>query len=115
MVVNQSNLEILSKVATCFCVTSVKLIRNVVLIARLVLTNGATSATSEQSLSTLRRRLKKWLQSTTKQKRFNSLTLLNENPDIFDKISLTDVANEFVSLHPSRLNIFGKFTDQDLS
>ena len=91
-----------------------KLIRNVVLIARLVLTNGATSATPERSFSTLRR-LKTWLRSTMKQKRFNSLTLLNENPDIVDKMSLIDVANEFVSLHPSRLNIFGKFTDKDLS
>ena len=47
-----------------------------------------------------------------KLKRFNSL---NENPDIFDKMSLIDVANEFVLLYPSRLNIFGKLTDKDLS
>ena len=50
-----------------------------------------------------------------KQKRFNSLTLLNENPDIVDKMSLIYVGNEFVLLHPSRLKIFGKFTDKDLS
>ena len=50
-----------------------------------------------------------------KQKRLNSLTLLNENPDIVDKMSLIDIANEFVSLHPSRLNIFDKSTDKDLS
>ena len=37
-----------------------KLIRNVVLIARLVLTNGTTSATPERSFSTFRR-LKMWL------------------------------------------------------
>ena len=91
-----------------------KLIRNVVLIASLVLTNGATSATTEGSFSTLRR-LKTWLQSIMKQKRLNSLTLPNENPDIVDKMSLIDIANEFVSLHPSRLNIFGKSTDKDLS
>ena len=91
-----------------------KLIRNVVLIARLVLANGATLATLERSFSTLRQ-LKRWLRSTMRQKRFNSLTLLNKNPDIANKMSLIDVASEFLSLHPSRLNIFGKFTDEDLS
>ena len=91
-----------------------KLIRNVVLIARLALRNGAISATPERSFSTLRQ-LKTWLQSTMKQKRFNSLTLLNENLDIVEKMFLINVANEFISLHPSRLNIFGKFTDKDLS
>ena len=91
-----------------------KLIRNVVLIARLVLTNGTSSAISERSYSTMRR-LKTWLRSTVKQKRFNSVTLLNENPDTVDKMSLIDVASEFVSLHPSHLNTFGKFTDKDLS
>ena len=91
-----------------------KLIRNVVSIARLVLTNGARSATPERSFSTLRQ-LKTWLRSTMNQKRFNSLTLLNEKPDIVDKMSLIDVVNEFVALHPSRLNTFGKFTDKDLS
>ena len=49
------------------------------------------------------------------QKRVNSLTLLNEKSDIADKMFLIDVVNEFVSLHPSRLNTFGKFTDKDLS
>ena len=91
-----------------------KLIRNVVLIVRLVLTNGTTSAIPERSFSTLRQ-LKTWLQSTVKQKRFNSLTLLNENPDIVDKMSLIDVANEFVSQHRSRWNTFGRFTNRDSS
>ena len=91
-----------------------KLIRNVVSIARLVLTNGATSATQERSFSTLRW-LKTWLRSTMNQKRLNSFTLLNEKPDIVNKMSLIDVVNEFVALHPSRLNTFGKFTDKDLS
>ena len=64
--------------------------------------------------STLRR-LRTWLRSTVKQKRFNSLTLLNGNLNIADKMSLISVANEFVSFHSSRLNTFGKFTDKDLS
>ena len=90
------------------------LIRNPVLIARLVFTNGATSATTKRSFPTLRR-LKTWLRSTLRQKKFTSLTLLNKNPDIVDKMSLIEVANEFVLLHPPRLNTFGKFTDKDLS
>ena len=90
-----------------------KLIRNIVLIARLVLTNDATSATPEGSFSTLRRH-KTLLRSTMEQKRFNSPTLMNENSDLVNKMSLID-ANEFLSLYPSRLNTFGKFTDKDLS
>ena len=89
-----------------------KLIRNVVLIVGLVLTNGTTSATLELSFSTLRQ-LKTWLRSTMKQKRFNSLTLLNENPDVVDKMSLIDVAKEFVSHHRSHWNTFGRFTNKD--
>ena len=49
------------------------------------------------------------------QKRPNSLSILQENPTIDDQMSLFDVANDFVVLHPSRLNIFGKFADKDLS
>ena len=91
-----------------------KLIRNIVLIARLVLTNDATSATPEGSFSTLRRH-KTLLRSTMKQKRFNTPTLMNENSDLVNKMSLIDVANEFLSLYPSRLNTSGKFTDKGLS
>ena len=91
-----------------------KLIKNIIIIIRLVLTCGATTATPERSVSLLRR-LKTWLRSTMTQKRLNSLSILQENPTIVDQMSLIDVANDFVALHPSRLNIFGKFTDKDLS
>ena len=91
-----------------------KLIKNVVIIIRLILTRGATSATPERSFSTMRR-LKTWLRSTMSQKRFNALTMMNENKAILDTISLIDIANEFVSVHPSRQNIFGiKFTESDM-
>ena len=60
-----------------------KLIKNVVIIIRLVLTMGATSATPERSFSTMRR-LKTWLRSTMSQKSFNALTLMNENKAILD-------------------------------
>ena len=45
---------------------------------------------------------------------FKSLFTVGIN-DIVEKMYLIDVANKFVSLHPPRLNIFGKFTDKDLS
>ena len=41
------------------------------------------------------------------QKRLNSLSIVQENPTIVDQMSLIDVANDFVALHPSRRNIFG--------
>ena len=90
-----------------------KLIKNVVIIIRLVLTMGATFATPERSFSTMGR-LKTWLRSTMSQKRFNALTLMNEKKAVLDTISLIDIANEFVSVRPSRQNIFGKFTESDL-
>ena len=74
---------------------------------------GATSATPERSFSTMRW-LKTWLRSTMSQKRFNALTLMNENKAILDTFSLIDIANEFVSVQPPRQNIFGKFTESDL-
>ena len=90
-----------------------ELIRNVIFIIRIVLTNGATSATSEKSLSMVKR-LKTWLRSTMTQKRFNVVSLLPENQKVVDEMSLIDVTNRFIYLHSARLNIFGKFTDKDL-
>ena len=84
-----------------------KLIKNVII--RLVLTMGATSATPERSFSTMSR-LKTWLRSTMSQKRFNAII----DEAIIDTISLIDIANEFVSVRPSRQNIFEKFTESDL-
>ena len=48
------------------------------------------------------------------QKRLNSLSILNDNKDILDEISLVNVANEFVDHHPDRKNTFGRFTAKDL-
>lgn len=90
-----------------------RMIENVVIIIRLVLTMGATSATPERSFSSMRR-LKTWLRSTMKQKRFNSLAIMSEHKETLDSLSLIDIANEFVRVQPERLNIFGKFTENDL-
>ena len=47
------------------------------------------------------------------QKRFNSLAVLSFHKELTDKISLVNVANEFVASKPSRKNIFGKFVESD--
>ena len=90
-----------------------ELIRIVVVITRIVSTNGLTSPTVERSFSMLRR-LKTWLRPTMTQKRLNVFSLRQENQAIVDEMSLIDVANELVNLHSACLNIFGKFTDKDL-
>lgn len=89
------------------------LIRNTVKLMKLVLVGAATSATPERSFS-MARRLKTWLRSTMKQKRFNSLAILTFHKELTDNISLLDIANEFVESKPSRKNIFGKFEESDL-
>ena len=64
-------------------------------LTKLVLVSAATSATPERSIS-LARRLKTWIRSSMLQKRFNSLALLSCHKELCDKLSLIEVANEFV-------------------
>ena len=86
---------------------------NVIAIIKIVLVGAATSATPERSFS-LARRLKTWLRSTMSQKRFNSLAVLSTHQSQTDNLSLVGVANEFVDAKPNRLNVFGKFENNDL-
>ena len=48
------------------------------------------------------------------QKKLNSLSIMYDNKDLLDNLSLIDVANEFVGLQPNRKNAFGSFTVKDL-
>ena len=48
------------------------------------------------------------------QKRPNSLSVMYDNKDLLDNLSLTNVANEFVGLQPDRKKAFGSFTVKDL-
>ena len=89
-----------------------RLIQNVTVI-KIILTNGATSATPERSFSMLRK-IKTWLRSRMSQKRLNSLSIMYDDKDLLDNLSLIDVANEFVGLQPDRKNAFGSFTVKDL-
>ena len=49
-----------------------------------------------------------------KNKKFKDLALLNYYLDILDSMSLTKVANEFVSAKPRRIKEFRVFTEDDL-
>ena len=89
------------------------IIQNVVKIVKIVLTNGATSATPERSFS-MARRLKTWQRSTMSQRRFNSLAILSAHKDILDGLSLVDIANDFTEARSSRRDEFGVFKDTDL-
>ena len=91
------------------------LIPNVISIVKIVLVNGATSATPERSFS-LARRLKTWLRACMKQKRFNALAILHAHKDKVDEpmIPLLKVANDFVENRSNRRNEFGIFSDTDL-
>ena len=51
---------------------------------------------------------------TMSQKRFNSLAVLSTHQSQTDNLSLVGVANEFVDAKPNRLNVFGKFENNDL-
>ena len=89
------------------------LIPNVISIVKIVLVNGATSATPERSFS-LSRRLKTWFRACMKQKRFNALAILHAHKDKVDELPLLKVANDFVENRPNRRNEFGFFSDTDL-
>ena len=74
---------------------------DVIKLMKLFLVAAATSATPERSFS-LARRLKAWLRTTMTQKRFNSLAVLSFHKELTDKISLINVASEFVASKPLR-------------
>ena len=93
--------------------TERNLFGNVIKLMKLVLVAAVTSATPERTFS-LVLRLKTWLRVTVTQKRFNSLAVLSFHKELTDKISLINVANEFVTSKPLRKNIFGKFAKSDL-
>ena len=50
-----------------------------------------------------------------KQNGFNALTLLYIYKELTDNIDLVSVGNEFVEKYEERMNIFGKFSKEDLN
>ena len=80
-----------------------QLLSQVMVIMKLVCVMPATNSSSAM------RRVKSYLRSTMTQERLNHLMILHVHKEIIDSISLSDIANNFVSKCEHRLNIFGKF------
>ena len=73
---------------------------------KLILVIPATNACNERSFSVLHL-IKSYLRSTMRQQCLNHLMVLNEHKEFTDKLSLIDVANEFISGSEHWKNIFG--------
>lgn len=80
----------------------------VITLLKLILVAPATNATSERSFSALRR-LKTYLRSTMTQERLNHCAVLHVTKEECDKLSMVDIAREFVSAKEHRSSVFGKF------
>ena len=89
------------------------LIPNLLTIVRLILINPATICTTEKSFS-VARRIKTWLRSTMKNKRFNNLSILSIHKELTESIDLVDIANEFASKYDEHRMNLGKFVLSDL-
>ena len=76
---------------------------------KLILVMPATNATSERSFLALKR-IKRYLRSTMKQERLNSLMTIDVHKDKTDKLELRAIGNEFVAANAQRTNIFGTFS-----
>lgn len=72
---------------------------------RLLLTSPQTVVVAERSFSTLKR-LKTYMQSTTKQQRTNDLAILQVHRDSTNEIDLSAIADEFICKNSIRRNTF---------
>jgi hypothetical protein len=91
------------------CVPEVRLMfSQVETLIRLLLVVPATSCEAERSFSGLRR-LKTWLRSTMSQERLNAVAMCTVHRSYIDRINLRAVANDFISVHQRRDQLFGKF------
>lgn len=77
------------------------------ILLRIYFTLPVTSATAERAFSSLRR-IKTFIRSTMTHCRLNNLFLLYVHTDVTDKLNLSYIAKEFVSVNSRRINYFGK-------
>ena len=84
------------------------LLSEVVKIAKLLLVMPSTNAISERSFSALKR-VKTYLRSTTTNLRLNNLMVLHIHTDSVDKMDLTQIGDEFIDKHQSRIDTFGYY------
>ena len=85
-----------------------ELIKEVCILAKLIIVMPATNSSSERSFSAMRR-VKSYLRSTMSQERLNNLMILHVHQDYTDTINLIDVANDFVCKSERRSQLFGHF------
>ena len=78
-----------------------------------LLLNPATSAAAERSFSTAGR-LKTWLRSRMNQERFSNLTVLNIHKERTDRLSTSDIANEFTDCNTNSKRNFSTFRVNDV-
>ena len=75
---------------------------------QLLLVMLATNATSERTLSALKR-IKTYLRSTMMQARLNHLMIMHYHQVTTDSLNMTDVGNDYISANDSRLTTFARF------
>ena len=88
-------------------------INEVVKIMRLMIVMPATNAVSERSFSTMRR-LFIYLRTNMGSNRLNNTIVLHIHKERLDRISLVDIANDFVKGIDYRQTIFGSFDSVDI-
>ena len=80
---------------------------------KIVIIMSATNAISERSFSAMRR-LYTYLRTNMESSRLNNAMLLNIYKARLDKLSMVDVANDFIFESDYRKTLFGRFDDVDL-
>ena len=100
--------DVLCRVQT-WSIEEKSIVSEIFKICKLLHVNPATTATGERSFSSARR-LKTWQRSTMTQRRFNSITVLNNHKRRTDDLSLHTVANDFIQNHTTRCQMFHTFT-----
>ena len=89
----------------------------VVKVLKLILVNPATNAVSERSFSAMRRVKTNLRSKIMGQRWLNAVVLLHVQKEKTDRLSLVDIANEFVNTISSeyRRMLFGMFTPADVA
>ena len=89
------------------------LIGEAVKMIKLVIVMSAANVVSERFFSAIRR-LYTYLRTNMGSSRLNNTMVLHIDKDQLDKLSMVDVANDFVFESDHRKTLFGRFDDVDL-
>lgn len=85
-----------------------RMMPDVVNLLKIYLTMPITTATAERTFSALRR-LKSYLRNSMTQRRLNNCMVCHVHKDYLEDISLSRLANEFISRNETRSSRFGRF------